>query len=220
MKLWELKSHKMLCLVLGATVLISSCSQKEINPYSICKEFYQLNKSKDFDGLFDVSIGVDRVRSVYNDSLKKYDLIFNTIEVFDSVSQNYIMLPVYKRGASLAKKDSLFKKIRPEVKKFLTSKLAVTSSSMLFDSYVKYVDKLFQKYYSISTPESNSHTNVVLEGHPPIGRFITFPLDEGVNIYYVGDTNSLTAYWTKYFSELNKFDDNWFYEIKNTKASE
>lgn len=214
-----IKNYKMVHLALGIVVFMSSCSQKEMDPHKLSKEFYQLNKGKDLDGLFDVSIGSGRVTSVYDESLNQYDLIFNTIAVFDTTSKNYVTLPVFKREASLTEKDSVFRRIKPEVKDFMIHKLAVTSEAGLFDSYVEYVGMVYEKYYNIATPKFFGYKNIVLGGNPRIGKFITFELTEKVKVYYMADPNSLTEYWTKHFSKLNKLDDNWFYEIAEDKKS-
>lgn len=206
-------------LALGFVMFLLGCSQKQMDTNKLCKEFYQLNKGKDFDGLFDVSIGSGRVSSVFDESTNQYDLIFKSIAVFDTTSKDYIILPVFKREGTLAEKDSVFKSIKPEVKNFLMRKLSVTHEAGLFDSYVEYVDKVYEKYYSITTPKFFSYKNIVLEGNPRVGKFVTFELTEKIKIYYVADSNSLTQYWIKHFSKLNKLDSNWFYEVTEDKSS-
>ena len=206
-------------LALGFALFLLGCSQKQMDTNRLCKEFYQLNKGKDFDGLFDVSIGSGRVTSIYDESTNQYDLIFKAIAVFDTTSKSYVTLPVFKREASLSEKDSVFKSIKPEVINFLIHKLSVTSEAGLFDSYVKYVGGVYEKYYSIATPKFFSYKNIVLEGNPQVGKFVTFELTENIKIYYVADSNSLTEYWTKHFSKLNKLDSNWFYEVTQDKSS-
>ncbi len=210
---------RMLNVACGFMVFLSSCTSKEIDPYVLCREFYQLNKNKNFTGLFDVTIGVRRVGQVFSDSLNQYELVFNTIEVFDPITQNHKTLPVFKRGTSLAEKDSIFRRIQPDTKNFLMTRLEVSSEVFLFDSYVTFVDTIYKNYYNVVTPKSYSLKNVVLEGHPSGGKFISFPLMEGVDIYYLEDPNSLTEYWKTYFGKLDKFDDYWFYEIKKVEDS-
>ncbi len=58
----------MTVFALAIIMAISSCDQKQPDSYKLCKDFYQLNKDKSFEGLYDVSIGTSRVMNVYDKS--------------------------------------------------------------------------------------------------------------------------------------------------------
>lgn len=200
--------------LLLTSMTMLSCSHREIDSYQLCKEFYELNKQKSFDGLYDVSIGVGRTSAEYAESSRQYDLLFNSIAVFDEESKQHITIPVFKRGASLAKQDSIFRNIKPEVKEFLARKLGTIDSS-LFDSYVKYIDDVYQKYYDITTPTDNNYKNVVMESHPRTGKFLTFVLNDKAKVHYVADSSTLNEYWSKRFQTLRSLGANWYCEISS-----
>lgn len=209
----EIESEKILQLsMLLSLIVMFSCSQREIDSYQLCKEFYELNKRKKFDVLYDVSIGVRRTSSEYDESSHQNHLIFNSIEVFDAESKKDITIPVFNRGASLVEQDSIFRKIKPEVKEFLVRKLG-NPDSVLFDSYVEYISDVYQKYYDIATPPGNNYKNIVVESHPRTGKFITFALNDKVKVYYVADSSTLNDYWSKRFNGLKRLDKDWYCEI-------
>lgn len=208
-------SVKILQLGLLLTSMITfGCSHREIDSYQLCKDFYELNKRKNFDGLYDVSIGVGRTSAKYSASSKQYDLFFNTIAVFDEESKGHRTIPVFKRGASLAERESSFQKITPEAKEFLVRKLGTIDSS-LFDSYVKYIDDVYERYYDITTPANNNYKNVVMESHPRLGKFLTFALNDKAKVHYIHcvDSSALNEYWPKYFRTLRPLGENWYCEI-------
>lgn len=214
-----IKFSKTITFALVLAMLMSRCSQKEIASNKLCDEFYQLNKSRDFEGLFDVNIGSGRVMNVYDESANRYDLIFNTIAVFDTVSNEYFILPVFKKGASQVQKDSAFNKVPSESRSFLIRKLGTTSEE-LFDNYVLYVNKVYDKYYSIKAPKSYSGKNVPLQGNPSLGKFIKFTLNDKVNIYYVADASTLNDYWSKRFNSVHRLDEDWFCEITESPKTD
>ena len=206
----EIGSGKILQLGLLLVAIITfSCLHREIDSYQLCKEFYELNNQKSLDGLYDVSIGVGRTSAEYTKSSRQYDLFFNSIAVFDEESKQHITVPVFKRGASLAEQDSIFRNIKPAVKEFLVRKLDAIDSS-LFDSYVKYINDVYQKYYNITTPKDNNYKNVVMESHPRTGKFLTFVLNDKAKVYYVADSSTLNEYWYKRFHTLRSLGANWY----------
>jgi hypothetical protein len=212
-KVMGIESYRRLQIVLAISVTMSSCSQKEINQYELCEEFYELNKGKDFDGIYDVSIGVRRTSAEYDESSNQNHLIFNSIEVFDAESKKDITIPVFKMGASLAEQDSIFRKIKPEVKEFLVRKLGDPVDSVLFDSYIRYISDVYQKYYDITAPTNNNYKNIVVESHPRTGKFITFILNDRAKVYYVADSTTLNEYWSKRFNTLKRLDKDWYCEV-------
>jgi len=217
----KLKAFKMTSFILVIMMFISSCEQKEIDADKLCKEFYQLNMGKNFDGLYDVLIANSRVRSVYDESVDQYDYFFPIISVYDFKSENFITIPVFKKGANLAEKDSIFKRCDQRTKAFLSDKLKATSEKDLLAAYIQYVDSIYIKYYNIKTPKWHSSKNVIVEGHPRTGKFITFTLKTLTKIckcYFVSDKSSLNEYWSTHFSSMKKLDDKgWYYEISDNK---
>jgi hypothetical protein len=196
---------------------VPGCVTREMDSCQECKEFCELNSHKNFDGLYDVSIGVRRVSAEYDDSLNQNHLIFNSIEVFDVNSKKDVTIPVFKRGASLTEQDSIFNRIKPGVKEFLEQKLGYPADSILFESYVQYINDIYQKYYSIEVPADNNYKNIILESHPRTGKFITFVLNDRAKVYYVADSATLNEYWSKRFSTLTKLRKGWYCEISKGK---
>lgn len=212
-----IESGKILRLgLLLASIITFSCSDRKIDSYQLCKEFYELNRQKSFDGLYDVSIGTGRRSFKDAESSKQSDMVFYTIAVFDEESKQHTTIPVFKRGASFAEQESSFRKITPEGKEFLVRKLGTIDSS-LFDSYVKYIDDVYQKYYDITIPTEFNCKNVVMESHPRIGKFLTFVLNDKTKVHYIHyvDSSALNEYWPKYFRTLRSLGANWYCEISS-----
>ncbi len=209
----EIKKVMILISMLSFIILISSCTQKQIDNDILCIKFYKLNKDKNFDVLFNVAIGGRRVTSVYDESSNQYEYIFNTIDIYDYMSDIFFILPLYERDATLTEKDSIFKKVNKEARSYLSKKYKVNSKAELFDSFVKFVENVYIEYDNIETPEGFGFKNVIIEGNPRSGKFITFVLNDQCKVYYLADNCSLTEYWQKYFRKLNKLDDKWYYEV-------
>ena len=204
--------------LLSVVVLLVNCVQKKMDASRLCMEFYQLNKNKNFDGLFDVAIAKDRVKSVYNDSLRQNEMFFNWIAVFDSDSGFYVRVPVFRRGADIINKKSVFRSLTPSVRRFLTAKLSVKSdTAALYDSYVNYIESTYAKYYGIAVPPENNNKNIGIEGNPMVGKFITFDLTKTAKVYYLADKSSPNEYWSTHFNKITKIDQNWYYEVVPAK---
>ena len=203
----------MVFFFLGINILVSSCNNMDSDNTHLCKEFYKLNEGKIFDRLFDVSIGNGRVTSIYDPKSNKYDLYFKTIGVFNSDTKEYINLPVFDKKATLSGMDSAFKCCNQKTKDFLSNKLQVNSESDLFNAYVGYVNLVLKQYYEIETPDGYSSNNIIIDGNPILGEFITFKLNEKCKCYYLESPHSLNQYWSDYFKKLNKLDSKWYYEI-------
>lgn len=214
------RSGKIILAALTLTMVVSECSQKEMSGSELCDEFYRLNKDRKWEELFDVSIGSGRITNVYDRSKNKYDLVFNTIAVFDTASKEYFILPVFKKNASDIQKDSAFNQITAESKNLLSRKLG-TVPEKLFVSYVHYINAIYDKYYSIETPDSYGSKNVVLQGNPSLGKFIKFTLNDAVSVYYVADASTLNQYWLERFNTLRKLSESedWFCEISESKTN-
>jgi hypothetical protein len=206
-------------VVLIFAIIAQGCSEKRVSPLSLCEQFYELNKNQNFEGLFDVGIGgVGRVTNEYDDQRNKYHLKFNLIAVYDTTLGDYFTIRVFRKNASLVEQDSAFQKISPKSKMLLIRKLGVTDEK-LFDSYVFFVNKIHDKYFSIKTPILYSNENVALQGNPSLGKFIEFKLTDNVLVYYVDDFSSLDSFWSKRFNTLKKLGDGWFCEITDVSKS-
>lgn len=207
--------RKIIVLFFAIIFITSGCSQKKIDPSKLCREFYQLNKNKTFDCLYDVYIG-GRVISIYDKSSNQYEEFPKRIEVYDFKSKEYIIIPIYKKGATLIEKDSIYKEYDPKIYTFLADKLKITSQKELFEAYIKYVDSVLSKYYDIETPKWYSNKRVIIDGTPQFGKFLTFTLNTSTNkckVYYLADRTSLSPYWIRHFDKIQKLDSNWYYEI-------
>jgi hypothetical protein len=198
-------------------VMLIGCSQNQIDQKELCKEFYQLNQNKDFEEFFDLAIGCKRIRSVYDKSSNAYDMVFNDICIFDADSDEYITVPVFDREASQSEKDSVFRSSSNEVVNFFTRRFDQANMDTLSKMYVNYIDLIYDKYYALELPDNLGFKNIVLEGNPRVGKFITFTLNQRCKVYYLADPKSLTDYWRKYLDQLEQLDENWYYEIAPEK---
>ena len=200
---------------IGFVILILSCNQKSIDENKLCYEFYQLNKTKSFQAFSDVVIGKGRVRNVYDKSSNQYELNIYTIGVYSRERNGYVSLPVFKIGATFSEKASVFNSCNQQTKKILSEKLNITAKDQLLYSYIEYINILLNSYYKIETPSWYNSKNVVVEGNPTLGKFITFTLNKNSKCYYLEDKRTLNPYWSKYFNGLKKLDSNWYYETND-----
>lgn len=194
----EIKMNRVLILVFGFFTIFSSCMQKEIDDEKLCTKFFELNKGKSFDILYDVAIGGRRGKSIYDKSTNKYEYTFNTIDVYDAKSDEFLMLPIYRKNATLAEKDSVQENLSEKVKNYLLIKYGIDSK--ISKSYIKYIDKLLIQYYNIEIPNELGFKNVVIEGHPRSGEFITFTLNDTCKVYYLKDNSEVSDYWKSNYS--------------------
>ena len=202
-------------LIIIILILNYNCNQSKIDSTKLANEFYELNKDKNFDELFDVSIGGGRINSVYIDSINQYELFFKTIALYDIKSDGYITIPFFIDTTNETK-DSIFKNLDNQTKIFLFDKFGATSEMDLFNSYFKYLNKVIVQYNQIETPKWYSYKNVATMGNSRLGRFIIFSLNTPnkiVRCYYIKDFNSLSKYWSNYFKEINKLENNkWYWD--------
>jgi len=191
-------------------ICLFSCNQKQSSSQKLCNDFYALNKSNSFEGLFDVYIG-GRTKSIYDGSVNQYELVFTHIGIFDVDSNTFITVPVFGMKSSLAEKQKAFDLCDQNVKSFLLRKLD-TSENELFESYVDYIKRILNAYNTIKVPAYHNNKNVILEAsRPTLGKFIIFHLDTRCKCYYVKDQNSLNEYWSAYFKKINNIGPHWYY---------
>jgi len=208
-----IENNRMLKFIFGLFIVLSSCSQKKVCNERLCIRFIELNKGKNFDGLYDVAVGGRRVNCIYDESSNRYEIVFIVIDVYDYKSDEFFMLPLFKRDATMTEMDSAFNKVCQVAKIFLSEKYDISSETEIFDSYIDYVKMFYVKYDNIEVPKDLGSTNVLIEGHPRTGKFITFFLREECIVYYLADSSTLNEYWKKYFKKLNKLDDKWYFEV-------
>ncbi len=208
----NLRKTVLLLILFG---LLSSCSQNGAHDERLCMRFVELNRGKEFDGLYNVAKGGRRETVIYHDSINKYEYVLNAIDVYDNKSDKYLLLPLFKRDATKAEMESTYKTVSRETKLFLSEKYNLSSETRLLESYIEYIKMIYSELDNIEVPEDCSYINVLVEGHPRTGKFITFYLSNKCKIYYVANDKSLNKYWEKYFKRINKIDDNWYYEIIN-----
>ena len=119
---------------------------------------------------------------------------------------NEFLIPLFKS----------FKNLDNQTEIFLFDKFGATSEMDLFDSYFKYLNKVIVQYNQIETPKWYSYKNVATMGNSRLGRFIIFSLNTPnkiVRCYYIKDFNSLSKYWSNYFKEINKLENNkWYWD--------
>ncbi|MDW3193112.1 MAG: hypothetical protein R8G66_12140 [Cytophagales bacterium] len=183
---------------------------------SLCQEFYLLNKDKNFSNLLDVAIGGRRGKSEYDKDLNKYEYNFYQIDLYDKGLQQFVVIPVYKKGATFSEKRSFFSQLSNEGHNVLSKKMTTDLDSVSFDAYVANVDQIYEDYYNIRTPVNYNFKNVIVEGNPSSGSFITFILRDTCKVYYVLDRNDLDERWKRRFLKMEKLGSNWYYEITKT----
>ena len=163
-------------LLLSFFIILSSCTKKEIDSEKLCVKFLELNKDKKFEILFDVAIGGRRGKSIYDESTNQYEYIFNSIDVYDSRLDKFLMIPIFKRDATLSEKEVVFENLSKEAKKYILTKYGIdsNSSSEIFNSYTNFIELVHTRYYDIETPAELGFKNILIEGHPQSGKFIIF----------------------------------------------
>lgn len=87
----------------------------------------------------------------------------------------------------------------------------------MFGAYSHYVDSIYAKYDGLKTPSWYNNKNVIVEGNPRLGKFVTFTLKTNKEVckcYFVRDKSTLTPYWSRHFNRINKLDSaGWYYEV-------
>lgn len=208
-----MKNFILLLLISGFCIVLSNCSENKIDSRKLCLEFIELNKHNDFDGLYNISIEDIRLESIYNKKSKQYEYMFNAVDIYDFKTEEFFILPLFRKNSTIIEKKETYKKVSNKAKQYLSETYSISAESDIFDSFNNYVEIFYTNYDSIITPNWFGFKNVVFEGNPRLGKFITFILNEECKIYYLADANSLSEYWQKHFNRIKKYNDEWYYEI-------
>lgn len=199
--------------LISGFIINSGCIQQQFTNGKLCGEFYKLNRSRHFEELFNVEIGHDRVQSLYNEQSKRYKLFFTDFAVYAIELHEYISMPIFQRKSTLAGQEIAFNRCSQKAKKFLSNKLSYYPSKSAFQVYIAYVNRVWDNYSQITTPQWFSSENIPVHGNPELGKFITFTLNKNSKCYYVKDLKSLTPYWSNFFKSSHKLDNNWYYSV-------
>lgn len=206
MRILKIALYLILCIVL------SGCDKKPGSD-QLAREFYELNKSRRFDALYNVMLD-NRWDSYFDEKLNQHVLLFDHVFVFDADSSKYLRLPLFRIGASPDEKINSFNQCGKSVKAYLNKVLHVRTAGELASEYVKYVDSIRLQYDAIKTPRFHNNANVRIVGDPSLGKFIRFELNDKVSCFYLGERKGLTSYWDDFFSAGRMYDEHWYYSIK------
>jgi hypothetical protein len=188
------------------------CCRRTISDKELGYEFYKLNRTNHFDGLYNIMLD-SRFDSYYDDKTKQNILLFDHLFVYDRNSNKYLYLPIFQVNSSLVEKKRSFQRCNSETREFLFKELKGTKPELLPVLYNKYIDSLLLMYSTIKTPVFHNNKNVRIIGNPSLGNFIEFELNNKVSCFYLKDRSGLTTYWAAFFNRGRKLDEHWYYNI-------
>ncbi|MFR3216460.1 MAG: hypothetical protein ACLTWE_07865 [Dysgonomonas mossii] len=198
-------------------IISAQCSSnKEYDADSICKDFYELNKKKDFTFFKNKGILTTREYSIYNDKTKRYDRIplVITIHLEDG---NVITIPTYKKGADYMEKESFFNRCNDTTLNYLREKYSNQSDSVsLFDVYQFEIDSFYREYSKIIVPKELPYNNIPVVGNNNgYLQFILLDREKGDPkiIYCFLVLDSLNEQGEKRLSKLPQLNKKWYYNV-------
>lgn len=192
-------------------------NDRKLDPLKLCSEFYELNKDLNFNGLFNMQILGIRDYAAYNDSTPKYERIPVVIEIHDSISKEYIKLPVFSKNAELEEQKLFFARCDSAHTSYLKSKYKIDSNDDVFKFYIKEIESIYSNYSRIKVPDELAYTNIALLGSDNYIEFILYRNDEKrirYSCYFVKDTIFSNDKKKDYFKKLPRFDEHWFYKYE------
>lgn len=215
----EMKKCTSITVSLIFIVLFSlfACSKKKIDPYKLCKEFYELNKDVNLEGLFYVQILGIREYSEFDKTIMKYNRIPVAIGIDDSISKQNIKLPVFRNGANAEERKLFFKRCRSSDIEYLKNKYGVESDVDIFDSYIKEVETIYSNYYQLKVPDMLAYTNVEVYGSGNYIEFVLYKNEEkriSYSCYFIRKYEFSNSRRKAYFDKLPRFDEHWCYDAE------
>ncbi len=220
-----MKKRKLFLFITGfalggiCIILISffTTEKREINPYYLCREFYELNKNNSFESLYNVRIFDLREGILEKDSFNyRFNYFPEYINIYDSCLKKWIVLSTYKPNSSINQKQIIYNKCVPETIESLMRRYNVNDEKDVFDMYVNYIDSIFEEYYRIKTPCIIYYNNIPTFGDKNFIEFVLYKNDKKrikYKYYYLKDTTFSNENLKKHFEKLPKFDNNWYYDI-------
>lgn len=203
-------------IVVFPTFISCGSKEKEIDPITLCSEFYELNKYNDFNGLFNVQILGIREFSEYDAKTQKYNRLTRIIGLNDTMMGENITFPIFIKDADLEEKETMFNRCDSSCIEYLKNKYKVNSNESIFEFYIKEVESIYSDYYQIKIPNSLPYTNIELNGRGNYIEFILYKNEEKkikYSCYYVKDSSFSNNRLKEYFSTLPKIDEHWYYDI-------
>ena len=216
---------KGLSMYLFILVIIYACSssKKKYDGYSICQEFYELNKNKDLTFFKNIGILVTREYSIYDDSTRRYDRIPLSIVIY-LTKDSVINLPSYSYNADIEEKKFFFNRCDTITLKYIGNKYKTAASiDSLFKYYQAEIDMIYKEYLKVEVPTILPYNNILISGRYNNGYIEFELLDEKedqftrlLRCYLLVDSFSLNRKTSELFSKLSRFDDKWYYDIGKT----
>ena len=217
---------KFKCLLISVLILFFSCKSKErIDPYQLCLDFYELNKSLEFENLFNIHILGIRETIEYVDTLPtRYDRIQPFFIRHDSVTQSAINIPAFRKESDTDVEMFFFSRLLKEAKDYLNTKYNLTctdDSIHLFEAYRNEVKTIYDNYYKIRVPGELPYNNIEIKSTNHCIQFVLYKNDEKgemISCYYKRDNVAQDKNLCNHLNTLPCFDKNWYYEIKKKNA--
>ncbi|MEN8249771.1 MAG: hypothetical protein ABFS32_12630 [Bacteroidota bacterium] len=202
-----------------AIVLLISCDQQDYTEESLCVDFIEMNSTKDFAFLKNVSTD-KRVNTIHNRETNKFTIDFIGVIVSEEFSSNtfFVLSHDQKTDSSIISEN--FAKLGPIGEEYFSKKANLDKNSDVFEKYCEFVDSFNLVYGNISLPSYYEFENVSVSGIPRIGGFISFELPKNSFVYYLYDSTSLSEYWVKEFERMNQYNENWYYLIEKEEQND
>ena len=212
----KVKNFAYLLFIMYLFFVSCKIKEQESDPRELCSKFYELNKELKFNGLFNVQILGIRDYSEYNDNTHKNDRIPLIIGINDSILNENIKLPVFRRNSDMKEQKLFYARCDSSSIAYLKNKYKTNSKGDIFKFYIKEVDSIYSNYYLIKVPDELPYTNIKLVGCNNYIEFVLFEDKEKrikYSCYFVKDTIFPNDRIKKHFKELPKFDKHWYYDF-------
>jgi hypothetical protein len=201
-------------LVIGSLILLTinfSCSNDDIDELKICKEFYNLNKYCSFNRFYNISIEPRTWK--YDPKQNIYHPIFTSINIYDSILNDYIKLPFIDSNLVNDKSIMITNKCDEKCINYIKSKFVVNNELDLYKALENVSNTVLDDFNNIKIPSDYPNSSLIaVHGKPFIG-LIVFQLFKDAFIYYISDSNTFKLEYLP--ANYKKFDDYWYYKIGN-----
>lgn len=209
---------KRIYLVIVIFILFCHCSSKEsYDGLAICQDFYTLNKNLDLTYFKNKEILSIREYSIYNENNQRNDRIPLVIALYPK-GGSILALPTYANGADQEEKKVFFNRCDSITLEYLCNKYHnKMENSNLYDFYQVEVDSFHREYSKILVPKPLPYNNIPVRGFDGYIKFTLLDNREDKAryvCYLIIDSLKLEDSIKDRLMKLPKFDQMWYYEIK------
>lgn len=198
-------------------VLIVGCSSKiDYNGTLICREFYNLNKNKDFSHLNNLRILDTREYSVYDKKNGKNNRIPISILIIKNLSDT-IVLPSYQPKADVSERKIFFNRCDSTALRYIREKYQLDPrEDIMFKYYQTEIDCIYREYCKIELPKSLPYNNIPVISHAGYLEFLLYKNNKQ-QVYYkcylIQDSLLMSNYERERILNLPNYDNYWYYSI-------